>query len=390
MTPEETGRLMREALTWALDHAPAGASPAVLREVLQRELSRYPGEHAQVIEWVMAEDWPTCLRVIEWLRAPPQLDAFPVAVGQHVWSRKAEMWVPKRELDRVVTMDWPGLVRGMTTPRRVRGGKLRAPWWLPAVVEPDAEGRLLRLDAQVTALWALVADLDDGDPVYRCIEAVRAMGRRALVHTTWSHSPDIHKARVIWPFDSLCPVDRWVDVWAAGSRWVASMGLTIDPKCKNPARLYFLPALPDEEWAQRRSWFVAEAIGGPALDWQRLAAEHAPPPEERRGERPERPSLGKGRDALDREQHRRQRFAEGVVEHRARGVVAQGKGGRNQTLYTAGRAVAQLAAAGVLDEDWGRARLVSAGMDAGLTQREAETATDNGIRKGRGDEPWQF
>jgi hypothetical protein len=313
-----------------------------------------------------------------------------MALGRHVWSQRAGQWVPCRELDQIVTVTWRELVRGMSRPRKVQGDKLQAPWWIPATfgAEVGRNGRPVRTDANVLSVWALVCDLDSGQPVYQCIEAVRQSGRRAMVHTTWSHSADNHKARVIFPLSEPCPAAEWGGVWLSGALWASRLGLQVDPKCKNPGRLYFLPALPaGRSWAEKCGLFVAQAIEGEPLDWRALQAECPPPtPVEPPRSRPV--SLGLPQQALDAETRRRRAYALGIIRHRAVGLVAQGQGSRNQTLYTAGRAASQLAQAGALDLDEARAILTDAAEQAGLTRSEAARALENGITKGMQDPPW--
>ena len=390
--PAEIAAVMGRAIQWAITAAPPGSSDTVVIEVLRRAAERTPTDReSSVVLDILTQDESTARMVIARMQAPEALDRFPLALGRHVWSQRNQMWVPCRALDRVVEVTWLELVRGLTRPRRIDGEKLQAPWWLPVVMRVDAP--LLRLDTHIAGVWALVCDLDSGRPVYECIEAVRQTRFKAIIHTTWSHSADHHKARIVVPFASVCPVEQWREVWASGSEWARRLGLEVDPKCKNPSRLYFLPALPAARWKQGMGLFVGQVLNGDPMDWRWLLNECPRPAEASgapTGEARPRVHLGLPPAALDAEARRRRAFAEGVVRHRAQGLVAQGEGGRNQTLYTAGRAACQLALSGTLDLEWARAELQAAAAAAGLKAGEADRAIENGINKGQQDGPWQF
>ena len=122
----------------------------------------------------------------------------------------------------------------LTTPRPVRS-KLDAPGWLPVRMR---DGETRRKSANVSEVWALVCDLDDGlDGWDSLVERVEATGRRAILHTTWSHTPEAPRARVVFPLDEAVSAEKWAEVWESGAAWASSWGAVVDGKCKDPARL---------------------------------------------------------------------------------------------------------------------------------------------------------
>ena len=80
----------------------------------------------------------------------------------------------------------------LTTPRPVRA-KIDAPGWLPVRMR---DGETRRKSANVAEVWALVCDLDDDlDGWESLVERVASTGRRAILHTTWSHTPEAPRER---------------------------------------------------------------------------------------------------------------------------------------------------------------------------------------------------
>ena len=279
------------------------------------------------------------------------------------------------------------LVAELTTPRPARS-KIDAPGWLP-VQMVDSETR--RRSANVAAVWALVCDLDDDLEGWDVlVDRVRSTGKRAILHTTWSHTPERPRARVVFPLDEAVTADHWTEVWEAGARWASSWGAVVDGKCKDPSRLYFLPALDRARWWEVRNEFRGVAVEGEVLTWRWLVAHHRPPPEPVLPPPPPRASAGRSTRALEAVEEGRRRFASIVLARRCEAVVAAGKGGRNQRLYTGARTAGQLVAAGVLEKSTAEEELVAAGRRAGLTLTEAARAVANGIQTGEGDGAWNF
>ena len=144
-----------------------------------------------------------------------------------------------------LTPTWGELSRLLTVPVKWAGEKVTAPAWLPVSIRDGAPQ--VRKDVNVSAVSCMVLDIDEGSALADVVARVKGHGYRAALHTTWSHSPGQHKARVVFPFAEDCPADRWAEVWRCADQWAKGWGATIDASCKNPARLYFLPALPADD-----------------------------------------------------------------------------------------------------------------------------------------------
>lgn len=289
---------------------------------------------------------------------------------------------------QTATGTWPAIRALFAWPHCVKGDKLSAPAWLPVRLVDGAP--MVRKDAHVAAVSCMVFDLDDGTDWVQAWEAVRALGLEAAIHTTWSHSPSKHKIRAVFPLAEDCPRDQWLEVWLCAEQWARTWGATIDPACKNPSRLYFLPSLPAAEWDERILWFRSEAFGGRALHWRWLQAHHAPPVAPVEAPTPPKVPQWTGSDArgLERADKRRRAYADGVL----RGGLARigPKGSRNRALYGAAKDAVRLGLAGALDATAALHDLAAAAASAGLSAREIETTLGSAAAQAASEGPWDF
>lgn len=282
-------------------------------------------------------------------------------------------------------VDWTRLVANLTDPVEWGGDKLDLPGWIPARFLP---GETRRKAAAVESVSALVLDLDAGDvgPEGEAASlAAGSCGFSALFHTSWSHTPEKPKGRLVLPLDAPCPVGRWKEVWTAAAAWAKHEGLTVDPAAKDPCRLYFLPAVRPGGVGAFRSWAVE---GQRLASWRWLVARYSPPPE-RREFKPVQPTATRGLDGHDRAA-RRKRFAWGVVRVRCTELASMAEGGRNSALFRAAAAVAQLAAAGVLDLRPAVDEVWRAAVASGLDESEINKTIHSGLSRGEADGPWNF
>ncbi len=172
---------------------------------------------------------------------------------------------------RSLRVPLPALVRALTTFRVCPVDDKRAlPAWSPARF---AHGPTRRADS-VRDLSCVVLDLDDAD-----VEVVAAAWEDALhvLHTTWSHTPERPRWRLVVPLASPVPAEGWATAWA----WAAARTPGHDPTCKDPARLYFVPAV-----ARPGQPCEARVHPAPLLELSgRLDAPQAPPRPARRAVR---------------------------------------------------------------------------------------------------------
>lgn len=293
----------------------------------------------------------------------------PLAFYEATKIRKdgRDLWVPGwTPVKRDVT--WDGMVAGFTRFRPAID-KMYAPAWSPGVPVGDR-----RCNDDVTHLSCLVLDVDDG-PDFRML-ADRFVGVPLILHTSWSHTPERPKGRIIVPLAEPVPVGWWPRVW----HWANALaGGCMDPATKDPARLYFLPATdgrPHEAWVQS---------AGSLLDLrpydtlpptpEEVAAEEARRLRERQPRQPWRPGAP---DAASRAR----RYAEQVLARRCEAVASSTKY-RNKALCAAAWTVGGYVGGGYLDEGTAIADLALAGEAAGLGHEEAADVASRMVRGGK-------
>lgn len=295
------------------------------------------------------------------------------------------------------------IIRHLCHPRVWSGEKVMVPSWSPVVMtEPGAQ----RLARNVAGVSMLVLDCDRGEP----IETMEALGDEYIrvAHTSWSHTPQHPKVRLVFPFEALCPAEHWPRVWRAAARWAAERGVTVDAAAKDASRLYFLPYVPMvecepggnphleefESWAYDSTIEARPGMLPPRvrtyMSWAHIASRY-PDPE------PEplvvMQSAGRPKYTDDMHARRRRAFAMGMLEHRCQSMIAAGEGGkgaktgRNNRTFALARLVARLAAAGSMDLAEGVAVVEQAAITAGLKQSEYARVIRNGLAAGDADGP---
>jgi hypothetical protein len=116
-----------------------------------------------------------------------------------------------------------------------RRGKLRLGCWSPTVYRRHET----RGAGGVDHVTCVVLDYDDGTPIEDAMDTWE--GWPLLVHTSWSHTEDHPRFRLVLPLAAPIPAMAWPRVWA----WARERsGGHIDEACKDPSRLYLLPAVP--------------------------------------------------------------------------------------------------------------------------------------------------
>ena len=142
----------------------------------------------------------------------------------------------------------------------LRKTKMHLPCWSPVRCLPAATRGILAVE-HVTCL---VLDYDDGTEIDAAIAPW--LDWPMLVATTWSHTRDAPRFRVVLVLDRPVPAEVWSRAWT----WAAERAAgAVDPACKDPSRLYLLPAVAGPKAPYRR---VVHDPGGHLLDldWERL------------------------------------------------------------------------------------------------------------------------
>lgn len=115
-----------------------------------------------------------------------------------------------------------------------KADKEACPAWSPCGYPEGATRAALAVDE----VCALVLDYDEGLTIHAAAD--RWHGYSLVAHTTWSHSPELPKCRVVIPLAAPVAGPDWSPVY----RWVVAMdGGKADTQCSDPSRLYFWPAV---------------------------------------------------------------------------------------------------------------------------------------------------
>ncbi len=147
-------------------------------------------------------------------------------------------------------------------------GKL--PSWSPTTYRDGAT----RGSAGVTQISCLVLDYDDGTSPAAATAPWTDWPH--VVASTWSHRPGSPRFRVVVPLAEPIPVHAWSRSW----RWAQGRASgAVDEACKDPSRIYLLPAVCNHEQEYLR---LVHEPGGRLLriDWEDLPADRttSPPP----------------------------------------------------------------------------------------------------------------
>lgn len=147
------------------------------------------------------------------------------------------------------------------------GNKKHLPMWSPASF--IARRRI----SDVLSVHCMVFDVDDGlqFDVHKTF-----CQYDYIAHTSFSHTEQTHKWRLILPLQKSIPRDEWKFAWSEGASIFESMtGNTADPSCKDPSRAYYIGGCTDETKHLYRS--VINDVGN------RIKLEYIiPPPKKQR------------------------------------------------------------------------------------------------------------
>ena len=154
----------------------------------------------------------------------------------HPWAREIETALEKSRAQG--STDAPAWEAAEKRYLSLRHGAAQAvkgllPAWSPTVYKPGTT----RKAENVEWISAITIDHDDGADFDSAVAPWQ--DHPLLAHTSWSHTLEHPKLRVIVPLAEPVPANAWSRVWF----WAhARTGKTADPKCKDASRMYYLPA----------------------------------------------------------------------------------------------------------------------------------------------------
>ncbi len=144
------------------------------------------------------------------------------------------------EVPRSWEGSWEELAQQFAEHDYSRTVKEQCPAFSPAAFPEGASNRLDRLVTEVSAL-VLDADHLREDQALELTGLIQDLGLAARVYTTWSHAEGPWRLRPVIPLSRPVPGAAWADFWARAN---TLFGGVCDPKCRNPARIYFGPYAP--------------------------------------------------------------------------------------------------------------------------------------------------
>lgn len=113
--------------------------------------------------------------------------------------------------------------------------------WSPATFAGDR-----RAKAGVEVVCALVLDYEahDDQAAATLEDALALWGRWCgWIHTSYSHTPENPRFRVIVPLSRGASPEEWPSVWRWAATRCVEVGHAIDEACRDASRLWFLPAV---------------------------------------------------------------------------------------------------------------------------------------------------
>jgi hypothetical protein len=241
--------------------------------------------------------------------------------------------------------------------------KRRGRCWSPTQY---AAGATSRNNAGVEAVSCLVFDCDRIEPDWARLERCWY-----VAHTTYQHTPEHPRWRLVLPLAGPVPAQQWRQVWR---RAHAALCPEADPQCKDASRQYYLPShppgvLPDARYHQ-----------GPLLDVATLPER---PPEPRR---PGLRLLAPGavlREPTERQRRRAEVYMDKVIRTLA-GMTPNS--GRNSALNRAAWTLGHWVAAGALEQAEVEDALYAAAEQNGLVAddgpRQCWATIRSGLSKG--------
>lgn len=129
----------------------------------------------------------------------------------------------------------------ITKPRK-ETHKDELPSWSPATFS-----QIPLVNDNVVEVSCGVFDIDDG---VSWDSHVLFSEYQYIAHTSFSHTKEHHKWRLIIPFEKPIPVDLWMGAWTQCKRlFFETTGKPMDEKCKDARRFYFMGAENGNYWS---------------------------------------------------------------------------------------------------------------------------------------------
>jgi hypothetical protein len=137
-------------------------------------------------------------------------------------------------------VDYNNLIRGLLHPAKNENIKKFLPLWSPTTFEGDH-----RLGRKAEKIWCLVYDIDDGETQFDVWKNFKQY--KLIIHTSWSHTIEHPKYRLILPLRKPIPAVDWYRAAVAAKEfWVMNAGGSLPDNLalKDKARAYYRYSIP--------------------------------------------------------------------------------------------------------------------------------------------------
>ena len=145
-------------------------------------------------------------------------------------------WFPHCRVSKPITrtVSWARLAERLTKPG-ITTDKKRTPAWCPATFDGN------RAKANTQQVSCLVWDYDDGTEPHDALAPW--LDFNLCWHTSFSHTDETPKFRIIIPLKQPVKGEHWSRVWKHYAQRCAG---GVDAACSDSSRLYLLPFCPSE------------------------------------------------------------------------------------------------------------------------------------------------
>ncbi len=153
------------------------------------------------------------------------------------WSDFCERFRKEdRNRGKLSASEYHSLGNGSQEEKAQRAQEKDGPAWSPAIYRGGGH----RCNEDVTHLSAFVCDIDSGEIDVDTVQD-RLAGHAFLLHTTYSHTPEQPKLRVIIPFRDPFPASKLAQVYDHFSEIFDGK---LDPCSKKAAQMFYKPSCP--------------------------------------------------------------------------------------------------------------------------------------------------
>lgn len=174
----------------------------------------------------------------------------PFFVIDHAWPMFTDLLAEPESRGHLARANYFAAVHSSKSTERAAARKLKdGDAWIPALFGPHQNERgNFRWSGNLLFVTALVLDVDNAQQTSTALTIEEALAAIPLPfcvawHTTYSHTPDRPRFRVIVPWRSPVDTQTHERVFAAAQRRLSGR---LDEVSRSPATLYYMPSCPPD------------------------------------------------------------------------------------------------------------------------------------------------